>query len=178
MRAQGRLTSEDGLMPGRHEPKMNDEARSFVVQSLAMYDPPSTVRDAVRQEFGFAVTAQTIESYDPTKRAGKTLATKWRDLFEATRAEFLKETAAIGISHRAVRLRILQRLVEKTEKQGNVALTATLLEQAAKESGGAFTNQRVLSAPGGGPAFQNVNVNMTAKEAADSYADLVRGAGG
>src|SRR3546814_3618113 len=67
------------------EARLNDEAREFVVMQLAAYDPPSVVAKAVKEEFGFDITPQGCESYDPTKRAGKGVAKKWAELFNRTR---------------------------------------------------------------------------------------------
>lgn len=136
--------------------KLTDAARTFVVQQLAMYDPPEAVVRAVKEEFGVVLTRQAVQAYDPTKYAGRQLSKKWRDLFEATRKAHLADTAEIGISHRAVRLRSLQRMVNKAEGQGNMALAAQLLKQAAEEVGGAYTNRRELSAPGGEPLVINI----------------------
>lgn len=138
-------------MAARGEPKLTDEARTFVVQSLAMFDPPSVVVAAVKKEFELQITPQGCEAYDPTKRAGHKLHEKWRALFDETRKAFLEDTSKLGISHRAVRLRTLQRMAERSETQGNLALTAQLLEQAAKELGNAFTNRKELGGLGGGP---------------------------
>lgn len=147
-------------MRGKGEAKLTDAARTFVVQQLAMFDPPSVVAAAVKQEFGISVSAQAMEFYDPTKRAGAKLALKWRTIFEETRKAFTESTAEIGISHRTVRLRALQRMAEKAEKMGNMALASQLLEQAAKEMGNAYTNTRVLQ---GGLAL------MTPKTLDDFY---------
>lgn len=136
-------------MAERGEPKLTDEARAFVVQSLAMFDPPSVVAAAVKKEFGLTITPQGCEAYNPTKRAGAKLSEKWRALFEATRKTFLEDTAEIGISHRTVRLRSLQRMVERAEGQGNVALAAQMLKQAAEEMGNAYTNRRELTGKDG-----------------------------
>lgn len=131
-------------MAGRGEPKLTDAARTYVVTALACWDPPSVVAEAVRKEFGIVITPQSIEGYNPTKRAGAKLAEKWKALFFETRKAFTDATAEIGISHKAVRLRSLERMAQVAEKQGNIALAANLLEQAAKEMGNAFTNTRVL----------------------------------
>jgi hypothetical protein len=117
--------------------KLTDEVRAFVVQSLAMFDTPSTVAAAVKAEFGIEISRQAVENYDPTKKAGKSRPFKrWKQLFEETRKTFLEDTATIGISHRTVRLRALQRMVDKAETQGNMVLAASLLRQAAEEMGG------------------------------------------
>lgn len=131
-------------MAGKGEAKLNDAARAYVVTALAAWDAPSVVAEAVRKEYGIQITPQSIEGYDPTKRAGAKLAEKWKALFYEARKQITEATAEIGISHKAVRLRALERMAQKAEKQGNIALAANLLEQAAKEMGNAFTNTRVL----------------------------------
>ena len=129
--------------------KLSETAKTFIVQSVACFDTPSVVVEAVRKEFGAQVTRQTVEGYDPTKKAGAGLSTKWRSLFEATRKTFLEDTAAIAISHRAVRLRALQRMAEKAENMGNMSLAAQLHKQAAEEVGNAYTNRRELTGKDG-----------------------------
>lgn len=133
--------------------KLDNEHKVFVVQSLAMFDTPNEVVKTVKEAFGITMAKQSIEAYDPTKRAGRDLAKRWRELFESTRAEFLKDTAAIGISHRAVRMRKLQRQVDLNEDRGNSQMVAALLKQAAEEMGDCYTDRRRLEHTGknGGP---------------------------
>ncbi len=155
---------------------LKPEVRAFIVQSLACFDTPSIVMEAVRKEFGVEIAKQSIEGYDPTKRAGRNLAPQWRELFATARKSFLEDTADIAISHRAVRLRSLQRMAAKAEEMRNLPLAASLLEQAAKEVGNAFTNRRELTGKDGG-AVQVVATTMTPKEAADAYASTLHGDG-
>ncbi|WP_169194944.1 DUF2280 domain-containing protein [Devosia sp. MC1541] len=129
--------------------KLSDDVKTFIVQSLACFDTPSVVVAAVKQEFGEVITRQSVEGYDPNKRAGANLSEKWKSLFEETRKTFLEDTSKIAISHRAVRLRALQRMAEKAETQGNMALAANLMEQAAKEVGDSYTNRRELTGKDG-----------------------------
>lgn len=129
--------------------KLKDDVKTFIVQSLACFDTPSIVVEAVRKEFGESITRQSVEGYDPTKKAGANLAEKWRLLFEETRKTFLEDTASIAISHRAVRLRALQRMADKAETQGNMVLASSLLKQAAEEVGNAYTNRRELTGKDG-----------------------------
>ncbi|KOF15609.1 hypothetical protein AC244_22890 [Ensifer adhaerens] len=110
--------------------KLTHEQQAFVVQSLACFDSPSVVVAAL-------------------KKAGARLAEKWKLLFEETRKTFLEDTASIAISHRAVRLRALQRMAEKAETQGNMVLASSLLKQAAEEVGNAYTNRRELTGKDG-----------------------------
>jgi hypothetical protein len=129
--------------------KLDREQQTFVVQSLACFDSPTVVAAALRKEFSVTLTPQSIEAYDPTKKAGRNLSVRWKSLFEETRKTFLEDTATIAISHRAVRLRALQRMADKAETQGNMGLAATLYKQAAEESGGVYTNRRELTGKDG-----------------------------
>lgn len=140
---------------------LKDHVKLAIVQALACYDTPSQAAELVKQEFGITLPRQQVALYDPTKPAGKNLSKKLADLFHATRAAFLRDTATIPVAQQAYRLRILQRNIERAESRGNAALVAALLEQAAKEVGGAFTNRRELTGKGGGPIQQ---ANVTAPE--------------
>jgi len=132
---------------------LNNEVKTFIVQALACFDTPTQVSQAVKQEFNIDVTRQQVEQHDPTKRAGVNLAAKWRILFDDTRRRFREDTAEIPIANRAYRLRMLDRMASKAEAMKNMALAAQLLEQAAKETGGTYTNkhQHELSGPNGAP---------------------------
>ena len=121
---------------------LSNEVKAFIVQALACFDTPSQVAEAVKNEFGIEVSRQSVESHDPTKRAAQRLAKRWVVLFEDTRKRFREETAEIPIANRAYRLRALGRMAEKAENMRNLALTAQLLEQAAKEVGDVYVNRQ------------------------------------
>lgn len=122
---------------------LKNEVKSFIVQALACFDTPSQVVEAVKNEYGVVVSRQQVETHDPTKSAGKGLAVKWATLFHDTRKRFREETAEIPIANRAYRLRGLGRMAEKAENMRNLALTAQLYEQAAKEVGDIYVNRRL-----------------------------------
>lgn len=121
---------------------LTSDVKAFIVQALACFDTPTQVSQAVKQEFDIDVTRQQVEQHDPTKRAGANLAAKWRTLFEDTRKRFREETSEIPIANRAFRLRVLGRMAERAESMKNMALTAQLLEQAAKEVGDVYVNRQ------------------------------------
>ena len=121
---------------------LKNDVKVFIVQALACFDTPTQVSQAVKQEFDVDVTRQQVEQHDPTKRAGVNLAAKWQTLFHDTRKRFREETADIPIANRAYRLRALGRMAEKAENMKNMALTAQLLEQAAKEVGDVYVNRQ------------------------------------
>lgn len=132
---------------------LKDEVKRFVVQALACYDTPTQVSEAVKEEFGVDVPRSQVAMYDPTKHAGRNLSRKFQDLFHDTRERFRKEVSEIPIADQAYRLRTLNRMLGEAVKRKNIVLAAQLIEQAAKEAGGAFTNSKKheLAGPNGGP---------------------------
>ena len=122
---------------------LSSEVKAFIVQALACFDTPSQVAEAVKREFNIDVSRQQVESHDPTKRCSKTLAKRWVEMFHDARKRFREETVDIPIANRAYRLRALGRMAEKAENMKNMALTAQLLEQAAKEVGDVYVNRRL-----------------------------------
>ncbi|HDG5073871.1 TPA: DUF2280 domain-containing protein [Klebsiella pneumoniae] len=121
---------------------LKPEVKAYIIQMLACYGTPSQVVEAVQKDFGIAITRQQVETHDPTKVSGKTLAKKWVDLFNLTRDRFLNEISDIPIANKAYRLRVLQRMSTTAENMKNIGMTAQLLEQAAKEVGEAYSNKQ------------------------------------
>lgn len=132
---------------------LKPDVKAFIIQSLACFDTPTLVVDSVQKEFGLKITRQQVESHDPTKVSGKSLAKKWVDLFYTTRERFKTEISDIPIANKAYRLRVLDRMATRTETMKNYALAAQIVEQAAKECGDAYTNRQKVEHTGkdGGP---------------------------
>lgn len=130
---------------------LTEDTKITLVQALACYDTPSQAAEAVAQAHGVKIGRDQAIKYDPTKPAGKNLSKKLRDIFHQTRKSFLEDVSTIPVAQLSYRLRILQRNIERAESRGNAAMVATLLEQAAKEMGGAFTNRRELTGADGAP---------------------------
>ncbi|QHD90379.1 DUF2280 domain-containing protein [Citrobacter freundii] len=139
---------------------LKGEVKAFIVQSLACFDTPSQVVELVKKEFGLGITRQQVESHDPTKANGRGLAQKWVDMFNATRERFQNEISDIPIANKAYRLRVLDRMATRAEGMKNLALTAEIIEQAAKECGDAYTNKHKFehSGPNGG-AIQTITMS-------------------
>ncbi|HEP0971036.1 DUF2280 domain-containing protein [Klebsiella pneumoniae] len=139
---------------------LKPEVKAAIVQMLACYDTLSIVVDAIQKDYGIKVTPQQVESHDPTKVSGKGLAKKWVDLFNHTRDRFLNEISDIPIANKAYRLRVLDRMATRAEGMKNLALTAEIIEQAAKECGDAYTNKHKFehSGPNGG-AIQTITMS-------------------
>ena len=139
---------------------LKGEVKAFIVQSLACFDTPSQVVELVKKEFGLSITRQQVESHDPTKANGRGLAQKWVGIFNATRERFQNEISDIPIANKAYRLRVLDRMATRAEGMKNLALTAEIIEQAAKECGDAYTNKHKFehSGPNGG-AIQTITMS-------------------
>jgi hypothetical protein len=121
--------------------ELSGPVKAFIVQRLARFDAPSQVVKAVKEEFGLDVSRQRVHFYDPTTKAGRALHPELRELFFETREQAKKDLDSIPSYHKAVRLQRLDAMIMTAMERGNVPLAAQLLEQAAKESGGAFTNK-------------------------------------
>jgi hypothetical protein len=134
------------LQEEKSMPTLTDEIKEFIVKGLACFDTPSQVAEAVKVNFGIEVSRQQVYVYDPA--GSQPPALRWREIHAATRTKFLRDVAEIGVSHKVVRLRVLDRLVHRCERN-SVALAIDCLEQAAKECGGIYENRRpvVLQLP-------------------------------
>jgi hypothetical protein len=60
---------------------LKEPVKMFIVQSLACFETPQQVVEAVKQEYKIEITRQQVALYDPTKVAGRNLSKKLKDLF-------------------------------------------------------------------------------------------------
>jgi hypothetical protein len=118
-----------------------DEVKVYIITALACFDEQKQVIKDVKDRFGVDVYQQQLTAYDPNTVAGQRMSKQFKELFHSTRKKFLEDTSGIPIANASVRLRILQRHVNLADTRGNSAMVANLLEQAAKETGGAYTNK-------------------------------------
>lgn len=158
--------------------KLTEAMKAFVVQRLACFETPGQVADAVSREYGVQITPQSIEKYDPTKRAGERIAAHWRELFERTRKEFLEHVEIhIPEANRAVRIAKLARGARAMEQRGNYLGMREMLEAIAKEVGNVHTNRRELTGRDGGPVAVSYS-DMTEEQLDARIAALLAAAGG
>ncbi|CAM3460338.1 DUF2280 domain-containing protein [Klebsiella pneumoniae] len=139
---------------------LSTEVKAFIVQSLACFESPTKVIELVKAEYGIDVSRQQVSQYTPGNAMAARLSQKWIDLFNATRKRFQNEIADIPIANKAYRLRVLDRMATRAEGMKNLALTAEIIEQAAKECGDAYTNKHKFehSGPNGG-AIQTITMS-------------------
>lgn len=128
--------------------RLPSSVKAFIIQRLACYESAPEVRDAVKEEFGLDIPLSYIHRHDPTKpyHPEGFLDKKWIELFEKTREEFQRGLYDTGIVWKAYRLKRLDEMERRLRREGKYMEAAQLLEQAAKEVGGAFEQRRRDSA--------------------------------
>lgn len=125
---------------------LKEPVKMFIVQSLACFETPQQVVEAVKQDYKIEITRQQVALYDPTKVAGRNLSKKLKDLFEQTRKDFRENVEDIAIANKAFRLRELQKMYDDSGR--NKRAKQNLLKQAFQETDGRVTKQEI-SGPNG-----------------------------
>jgi hypothetical protein len=128
--------------------QLSDELKDFATSCFARFMRPMQVVRAVEHRFGIKLERNRIQIFDPESAKGKTLGKKRKALFAEVRQRFLKELEEIPIASKMVRLQQLQTHYEKAADDGNVRLALDVLEKAAKEAGGAHSNERTVNLTG------------------------------
>lgn len=113
---------------------LKEPIKIFIVQSLACFDTPQQVADAVKQRFGIEIERQQCENYDPTKFGGRNLSKKLKELFERTRKDFQTNIYGVPLANKAVRLKELQRMYEDWNK--NKKMKQNIIKQFKDEMQG------------------------------------------
>lgn len=126
---------------------LKEPVKIFIVQSLACFETPQQVADAVQQRFGIEIDRRQCEGYDPTKLSGRNLSKKLTELFHQTRQDFRENIEDIAIANKAFRLRELQKMYEDSGR--NKRVKQNLLKQAFQETDGRVTKQEITGKDGG-----------------------------
>lgn len=150
--------------------KFTGEQQLFVVQSLATFRTPTEVKALLKLTYGVDSELNQIVHYDPNTAAGAKLAKPLREAFAKARETFINDRESLAIAHVNWRIRELEELYRQAKEKGNRGAAAKLLEQAAMDEGGKFTNKREISGPGGKP----IEINSTARDAAAPELDKWR----
>lgn len=137
---------------------LKEPVKIFIVQSLACRDTPQEVAELVKQEFKISIDRVQVAAYDPTKAAGKNLSKKFVELFHKTRADFDAGLIDIPIANKHYRLKQYQKQLERNAK--NTVMSLKILEQAAKDCGGQFTNRQEITGKDGKP-IETINQNVS-----------------
>ena len=113
---------------------LKEPVKIFIVQSLACFETPQQVVDAVREEFGIEIERQQVASYDPTKATCRGMSKKLKDLFIRTRKDFKSNIYDIPLANKAVRLNELQKMYEDWNK--NKKMKQNIIKQIKDEMHG------------------------------------------
>lgn len=132
---------------------LREPVKIFIVQSLACFETPQQVADAVKENFNIEIGRQQVAFYDPTKVAGKNLSKKFVTLFNETRKKFQENVLDIPIANKAFRLKEMQKMFDDFGR--NRIMKLNVLKQAFQETDGRITRQEHTGKDGG--ALQNEN---------------------
>lgn len=137
---------------------LSEPVKIFIVQALACRDTPQEVVTLVKQEYDIEVTRSQCQNYDPTKYSGRNLSKKFVQLFNETREKFDAGLIDIPIANKHFRLKQYQKQLERNAK--NTVMSLKILEQAAKDVGGQFTNRQEITGKDGKP-IETVSSNVS-----------------
>lgn len=145
----------------------------FLVDELAMWSSLTETATAFKERFGTPIIIQHVAKYDANGAAGQQMAAKLRERFFGRRKEFVENVDAIPIANRAYRVKRLHEMHVAATKVGNRQQAAALLEQAAKETGGSYTNKQEIKHSGRIKGSEPV---MTVEQMRNALADAVANA--
>ncbi len=138
--------------------KLKKAEQLFIVRSLAQFMTPTEVVKAIKERFNIDVSPQQVEAYDPTKVAGRDLRQEYKDVFETTRDEYLKQPIHnISGANDIIQLKILSDLL--FAKKNNVTMTIKIVDQMQKIMKG-FYEKRVEITGAGGGAIKTENTQI------------------
>lgn len=146
---------------------LKEPVKMFIVQSLACFETPQQVADAVEETYNIKIDRKQCHSYDPTKYAGRNLSKKLKDLFEQTRKDFRENVQDIAIANKAFRLRELQKMYDDSGR--NKKTKQVLLKQAFQETDGRVTKQEITGKDG--KPIETINQNVPT----ESYLEARKG---
>ena len=149
---------------------LKEPVKMFIVQSLACFETPQQVADAVMQRYGIEIDRRQCENYDPTKFAGRNLSKKLKDLFERSRKEFRENIEDIAIANKAFRLNELQKMYDDSGR--NKRAKQNLLKQAFQETDGRVTKQEITGANGGAIKTENEQKQSQPKHTPEELAKM------
>ncbi|MBS5201059.1 MULTISPECIES: DUF2280 domain-containing protein [Acinetobacter] len=140
--------------------KLKKAEQLFIVRSLAQFMTPTEVVKAIKETFNITVSPQQVEAYDPTKVAGRDLRKEFKEVFETTREEYLKQPIHnISGANDIVQLKILSDLL--FAKKNNVTMTIKIVDQMQKIVKGFYEKRLEITGAGGG-AIKTENTQLPA----------------
>lgn len=126
---------------------LTEEQKAWIVIQYARMRSAWQIRRDFKAIYGGELDRKQVHRYNPASSCnyGRGMQ-KWQGLFDEEREKFLDKVDRIPIANLAVRLDRLETMCVNAMEKGNTATAANLIEQAAKEVGGLFTNRREIEA--------------------------------
>ncbi|WP_226018425.1 DUF2280 domain-containing protein [Novosphingobium sp. FKTRR1] len=128
---------------------LNDKQKTWLVMRYACYGRLAEVLREFKEEFGVEIPSYQARAYDlsvirDTDHARSRGVEKWMPLWTRTREEFEASVKNIAIASATYRIAKLDEMFAIAFAKRNYKSAAQLLEQAAKETGGAFSGKRTI----------------------------------
>lgn len=122
--------------------ELTEELKTELVLRLARFERPADCARWLKGEHDITCELSHIVQYDASKPSFK-MAEKWRTIFDAARDAYLYEVSRVPIAQQGFRLNTLNDMLRDALQAKNRGQALNILEQAAKEVGGLFSNVRV-----------------------------------
>lgn len=120
---------------------LTPEQLAFIVMRIAVFERSRDIAKAFNEIWPQPrITDAFVRQQDPSRFSSPELDAL-RDRFFAVRNQFLTDIDGIPIASTAFRLNMLNAMLLQAHEAGHIMLAKELLEQAAKECGGMFTNK-------------------------------------
>lgn len=128
---------------------LTNEQKEWLVCHYACFWTTEKVLDQFKEEFGFRPEPGAAIKYNLNNLTEDEIAqrrkTIWIETHRRAREAFEASIRDIPIASPTYRVQQLNTMFEQAYSRRNFMLAAKLLEQAAKETGGAFTNKREVA---------------------------------
>jgi hypothetical protein len=127
--------------------ELSEELKHEVVRRLASFVGAADIVRWLKEEHELETSWHQITAYDPTKpfyRAGD----KWVIIFQETRKGYIEDQLSQPIANGGYRLGEMQKHYDSAVKRKNIGQALEILERAAKEVGGLYSNVRNVNVPG------------------------------
>jgi hypothetical protein len=122
--------------------ELTEDLKTELVLRLARFKRPADIARWLKADHDITIELAQVVAYDPTKATFR-VGEKWRVIFDAARDAYLYEVSKVPIAQQGFRLNTLNDMLRDALQAKNRGQALNILEQAAKEVGGLFSNVRV-----------------------------------
>lgn len=139
--------------------KLPLEAKIYIVRALACRERPTEILAGLEEMFNVTVDRKALCHYDP--RINAQLDADLKELYKTTAAEFWHKKNFEALNNLNYRQHLRMEIYEAAGR--NLKLKLEIIEAAAKDEGGLFSNRRELTGAEGAPLV-NLNVATASPE--------------